>query len=30
MNVTPLSVATILVFAIALPLHAQGIEVFGG
>src|SRR6476620_864066 len=30
MHVTPLSAATILVFAIASPLHAQGIEVFGG
>jgi len=28
--VTPFSAATILVFAIASPLHAQGIEVFGG
>ena len=30
MRVTPFSAATILVFAIASPLHAQGIEVFGG
>jgi hypothetical protein len=30
MHVTPFSAATILVFAIASPLHAQGIEVFGG
>jgi hypothetical protein len=30
MHVTPFSAATILVFAIAFPLHAQGIEVFGG
>ena len=30
MHVTPFSGATILVFAIASPLHAQGIEVFGG
>ena len=30
MHVTPLSAATILAFAIASPLHAQGIEVFGG
>src|SRR5690348_1468072 len=30
MHVTPLSVATILVFATAPLLHAQGIEVFGG
>jgi hypothetical protein len=29
MHVTPFSAATILVFAIASPLHAQGIEVFG-
>src|SRR3954463_5249336 len=30
MHVTPFSAATIVVFAIASPLHAQGIEVFGG
>src|SRR5215510_11973935 len=30
MRVTPFGAATILVFAIASPLHAQGIEVFGG
>ena len=30
MHVTPFSAATILVFAIASPLHAQGIEVFDG
>src|SRR3954468_19007970 len=30
MHVTPFSAATIFVFAIAAPLHAQGIEVFGG
>ena len=30
MHVTPFSAATILVLAIASPLHAQGIEVFGG
>jgi hypothetical protein len=30
LQVTPFSAATILVFAIASPLHAQGIEVFGG
>jgi hypothetical protein len=30
MHVTRFSAATILVFAIASPLHAQGIEVFGG
>src|SRR3954447_25843869 len=30
MHVTPFSAATIFVFAIASPLHAQGIEVFGG
>src|SRR6185436_3760475 len=30
MHVTPFSAATILVFAIASPLHAQDIEVFGG
>ena len=30
MHVTPFSAATILVFATASPLHAQGIEVFGG
>ena len=30
MHVTGFSAATILVFAIASPLHAQGIEVFGG
>ena len=30
MRVTSFSAATILVFAIASPLHAQGIEVFGG
>src|SRR4051794_34799001 len=30
MHVTPFRAATILVFAIASPLHAQGIEVFGG
>ena len=30
MHVTPFSAATILVFAMASPLHAQGIEVFGG
>src|SRR6188768_3699441 len=30
MHGTPFSAATILVFAIASPLHAQGIEVFGG
>ena len=30
MHVTAFSAATILVFAIASPLHAQGIEVFGG
>src|SRR5262245_60779783 len=30
MHVTPFSAATIFVFATALPLHAQGIEVFGG
>ena len=29
MHVTRFSAATILVFAIASPLHAQGIEVFG-
>jgi len=29
MHVTPFSAATILVFATASPLHAQGIEVFG-
>jgi hypothetical protein len=29
-HVTGFSAATILVFAIASPLHAQGIEVFGG
>src|SRR5262245_52998757 len=29
-HVTPFSAATILVFAIASPMHAQGIEVFGG
>ena len=30
MHVIPLSAATILVFATASPLQAQGIEVFGG
>jgi hypothetical protein len=30
MHVTPFGAATILVFAIASPVHAQGIEVFGG
>ena len=30
MHLTPFIAATILVFAIASPLHAQGIEVFGG
>jgi hypothetical protein len=30
MHVTPFRAAAILVFAIASPLHAQGIEVFGG
>ena len=30
MHVTGFSAATILVFAIASPLRAQGIEVFGG
>ena len=30
MHVTGLSAATILVFAIASPSRAQGIEVFGG
>ena len=30
MHVTPFSAATILVFATASPLHAQGIEGFGG
>jgi hypothetical protein len=30
MHVTPFSAATILVFATASPLHAQGVEVFGG
>src|SRR5690349_16665732 len=30
MHVTPFGAATILVFAIASPSHAQGIEVFGG
>src|SRR6185436_16515404 len=30
MHVIPFSAATILVFAIASPLHAQGIEVFAG
>jgi hypothetical protein len=30
MHVTGFSAATIFVFAIASPLHAQGIEVFGG
>src|SRR3954468_17377463 len=30
MHVTPFSAATILLVAIASPLHAQGIEVFGG
>ena len=30
MRVTPFSAATILVFVIASPLRAQGIEVFGG
>src|SRR4030095_9070684 len=30
MHVTPFSAATILVFAIASPSRAQGIEVFGG
>ena len=30
MHVTPFSAATIHVFATASPLHAQGIEVFGG
>jgi CBS-domain-containing membrane protein len=29
-HVTPFSAATILVFATASPLHAQGIEVLGG
>ena len=30
MNVTGVSAATILMFAMASPSHAQGIEVFGG
>jgi hypothetical protein len=30
MHVTPFTAATVLVFAIASPLHAQGIEIFGG
>ena len=30
MHLSSFSAATILVFAIASPLHAQGIEVFGG